>query len=297
VQIGVTGGRGLLGGAVVTEACRRGHRVVSIDIKPVVADEAARESQEGAGGRDGARPAVAARQLQADVTSYEELRVALAGCDAVVHLAGHPSPLGAPLHVVHNVNVVASHNALRVAVDTGIEHFCYASSINAMGGAFSRRPRYDYFPIDEEHPTYNEDSYGLSKFIGEIQADSVCRGNGDLSVGSLRIHHLVADRAALADKIGSDVGRYSRDLWGYTTLDAAARACLAVLDAKWKGHEVFFVVAPRTASNVPTAELCEAFYPEVPRRHEPVGDEGLYSCAKARRLLGWEHDIVEVEPG
>ncbi len=39
---------------------------------------------------------------------------------------------------------------------------------------------------------YNEDPYGLSKFIGEVQADSICRGNGNLSVGSLRIHHLVA---------------------------------------------------------------------------------------------------------
>ncbi len=286
MQIGVTGGRGLLGSAVVAEGCRRGHRVVSIDIRPVTATEPV-----------AAAPAVvAATQLQADVTSYEELRRAVAGCDALVHLAGYPSPLGAPPDVVHNTNVVASYNALRVASEVGIEHFCYASSINALGGAFSKRPRYDYFPLDEEHPTYNEDPYGLSKFIGEIQADSVCRGNGSLSVGSLRIHHLVTSPAELAAKIASDVGRYSRDLWGYTTLDAAARACYGVLDANWKGHEVFFVVAPRTAANVATAELCEAFYPEVHRRHEPIGDESLYSCAKAKRLLGWEHDIVEVGP-
>jgi len=286
VQIGITGGRGLLGSAVVAEGCRRGHRVVSIDIRPVTATEPV-----------AAGPAVvAATQLRADVTSYEELRGAVAGCDALVHLAGYPSPLGAPPEVVHNTNVVASYNALRAAVDLGIEHFCFASSINALGGAFSRRPRYDYFPIDEEHPTYNEDAYGLSKFIGEVQAGSVCRANGSLSAGSLRIHHLVASRAELAGKIASDVGRYSRDLWGYTTLDAAARACFAVLDANWKGHVAFFVVAPRTAADVATAELCEAFYPEVHRRYEPVGSESLYSCAKAKRLLGWEHDIVEGEP-
>ena len=271
---------------MVAEGCRRGHRVVSIDIRPVTATEPV------AGGT----VVDAATQLQADVTSYEELRRAADGCEALVHLAGYPSPLGAAPDVVHNTNVVASYNALRVATEVGIEHFCYASSINALGGAFSKRPRYDYFPLDEEHPTYNEDPYGLSKFIGEVQADSVCRGNGNLSVGSLRIHHLVSSPAELAAKIASNVGRYSRDLWGYTTLDAAARACYAVLDADWKGHEAFFVVAPRTAANVATAALCEEFYPEVQRRHEPVGDEGLYSCAKAKRLLGWEHDIVEVGP-
>ncbi|HXR21658.1 MAG TPA: NAD(P)-dependent oxidoreductase, partial [Acidimicrobiales bacterium] len=160
MQIGVTGGRGLLGSAVVAEGCRRGHRVVSIDIRPVAATEPV-----------AAAPAVGAvTQLVADVTSYDELRRAVAGCDALVHLAGYPSPLGAPPDVVHNTNVVASYNALHVACEVGIEHFCYASSINALGGAFSKRPRYDYFPLDEEHPTYNEDPYGLSKFIGEIQA-------------------------------------------------------------------------------------------------------------------------------
>lgn len=272
---------------MVAEGCRRGHRVVSLDIRPV--DEAA--AGEGAGAQ-----IEAAAQIEADVTSYEELREALAGCDALVHLAGHPSPLRAPLHVVHNVNVVASFNALRAAVELGIRHYCYASSINALGGAFSRQPRDDYFPLDEEHPTYNEDAYGLSKFIGEVQADSICRAHSDMSIGSLRIHHLVSSRSELADKIASDTGRYSRDLWGYTTLEAAARACFAVLDAAWTGHEVFFVVAPRTAADVATVELCEAFYPEVPWRHEPAGNEGLYSCAKAERLLGWAHDNVEVEP-
>jgi nucleoside-diphosphate-sugar epimerase len=253
---------------------------VSIDVRAVALGEE--------GGGD-------VTQLEADVTSYEELRRALNGCDAVVHLAARPSPFGAPLHVVHNANVVGSYNALRVAVDLGIERYCYASSINALGGAFSKQPRYDYFPIDEEHPTYNEDAYGLSKFIGEIQADSVCRAHSGIAIGSLRIHHLVAYRSVLADKIASDVGRYSRDLWGYTTLDAAARACFAVLDADWKGHEVFFVVSPRTAADVATIELCGAFYPEVHRRHEPVGNQSLYSCVKAERMLGWVHDNVERE--
>ena len=281
MQIAVTGGRGLLGTAVVAEGCRRGHQVVSMDIRPVVP------------GGDGGDTAT---QVVADVTAYEELRRQVAGCDAIVHLAGRPSPLGAPPHVVHNTNVVASYNALGVAVELGIGRFCYASSINAIGGAFSARPRYDYFPVDEEHPSYNEEAYALSKFIGEVQATSVCRANDGLSVGSLRIHHLVPTPAALADKIAAGVGRYSRDLWGYTTLDAAARACFAVLDATWEGHEVFFVVAPRTAANMATVELCEEFYPEVHRRHELVGNEGLYSCAKAKRLLEWEHDTPEVEP-
>ena len=35
------------------------------------------------------------------------------------------------------------------------------SSINAIGGRFSRSPRYDYFPLDEQHPAYVEDPYSV----------------------------------------------------------------------------------------------------------------------------------------
>jgi len=36
------------------------------------------------------------------------------------------------------------------------------SSINVIGGAFNRSPRYDYFPVEEQHLTYAEETYSLS---------------------------------------------------------------------------------------------------------------------------------------
>jgi nucleoside-diphosphate-sugar epimerase len=289
MQIGVTGGRGLLGTAVVAEASRLGHGVVSIDLQPARSDGP--ERHRGAHGDTplAAPDAPVVVEVTADVTSYDELRRALEGCQAIVHLAARPSPLGRPPHDVHNVNVVGSYNALTAALELGIERVCLASSVNAIGAAFSRRPRYDYFPLDEDHPTYNEDPYGLSKWIGEAQADSVCRRHPGLTVGSLRLHHLVPARSSIIAKIAPDPSAYSRDLWGYTTLGAAARACLAVLNGPWKGHQLFFVVAPRIGLDRSTAELCRTFYPEVPLRRELEGNEGLYCCAKARGLLDWEH--------
>ncbi len=48
--------------------------------------------------------------------------------------------------------------------------------MNAIGGAFSQSPKYDYFPLDEQHPTYAEDPYSLSKWVLEQQADAfACR--------------------------------------------------------------------------------------------------------------------------
>jgi UDP-glucose 4-epimerase len=294
MKIAVTGGRGLLGRTVVAEAARRGHRVVSIDVRPAGPGETAPDAVEHGSGRRGPHDSGgSAAEVVADVTSYDQLRREVEGCDALLHLAARPGPGGWPAHEVHNMNVVGSYNALSAAIDVGIDRVCLASSVNAIGAAFSRRPHYDYFPLDEAHATYNEDPYSLSKWIGEVQAASVCRRHENLAVASLRLHYLGPDRASIMDRVSRDRTGFSRDLWGYTTLDAAARACLSALGAPWTGHEVFFVVAPRTAIDEPTAELCAEFYPEVPLRQELSENEGLFCCAKAAALLGWEHDVTE----
>jgi UDP-glucose 4-epimerase len=80
----------------------------------------------------------------------------LRGSDALVHLAAIISSVRDPDHEVHN-NVVGSYNALRAAAEVGISRVCQASSVNATGMSYSRQAHFDYFPLDEHHPTYNED--------------------------------------------------------------------------------------------------------------------------------------------
>lgn len=261
MRVAVTGAAGRVGRAVVELARSAGHDVVAID-----------------------RPEV-------DATVYDELAAAVDGCTALVHLAAIPGPGRRPDHEVHHNNVVASYNALRVAADLGIDRMCLASSVNAIGGGFSRRPRFDYFPIDERHPTYNEDPYSLSKWIAEAQADSIARRYESMSIASLRLHWVRSDRPV--DFRPDDPGQYGfaiRDLWGYVLFPAAARACLLALTADFRGHEVFYIVSPRTIVDVPTAELCRTYYPRVPLRRALPGNTGLFDCAKAERMLGWRHD-------
>lgn len=276
MRIAVTGARGRLGTAVVDLAIRQGHEIVAIDNNPA--------------GPDSHRNHPQVLTVDTDVTSYEALAAAVKDTEAIVHLAAYTSPRGRPAHVVHNANVVASYNALAAAMTYRITHVCQASSINAIGGAFSRRPQYDYFPIDEHHATYNEDPYSLSKWICEAQADSVGRRSNDMTIASLRLHRLVPDRAAVVNQLAGHSDTAYRDLWGYSTADAVARACLASLRSEWPGHEAFYIVAPQTGADRPTADLCAEFYPHVPLRHDLPGFRGLYDCSKAERLLEWTHD-------
>lgn len=272
MRIAITGGHGRVGRAVVELALAHGHSVVSIDRVAAPLDEATSDIM----------------YLQAELTDYAAFEQALRGCDALVHLAAIPSPAHQADYVVHNNNVVASYNALSAAAKLGIRRVCQASSVNAVGGIYSRWPRFDYFPLDEQHPSYTEDPYSLSKWICEQQAAAVARRYESMTITSLRIHGVsparpVAQRADVG-------GMLAKNLWGYTRLDATARACLLALTANFTGHEVLYIVAPDTVVDVASYELAAQFFPDVPLRAQFNGNQGFFNCEKAERVLGWQHN-------
>lgn len=276
MRIAITGGGGRVGRAVSKLALRQGHSVVNID-RVVPAEHASQPELSW---------------VQAEITEYQALERALHECDALLHLAAIPSPRSHADHEVHNNNVVASYNALSAAANLGITRVCQASSVNAIGGLYSRWPRFDYFPLDEQHPTYSEDPYSLSKWICEQQADAFARRYEHMTIASLRLHGVTPTRPA---RHGSDSGgmgeMLARNLWGYTRQDAVARACLLALTTEFSGHEVLYIVAPDTVMDVPSLELKQRFFPDVALRGDLSGNQSFFSCDKAARLLGWTHDV------
>lgn len=271
MHIAITGGSGGVGRAVVALARAQGHSVVNID-------RAAPPT---------AHPQPDVPFIQADMADFDAVKAAMAGCDALVHLAAIPSPGRHPDHVVHNNNVVGSYNALLGAAELGITRICQASSVNAIGHSYSRAARYDYFPLDEQHPTYNEDPYSLSKWICEQQADSLCRRHADLRIASMRFHWVTPERPA-----GNvfPAAAMAKNLWAYVLSEAAARACLLSLTADFSGHEPFFIAAPTTTAAAPSLELAREHYPQVPVTGDLSGHASFFSSAKAERLLGWHHE-------
>ena len=132
MQIAVTGGSGELGSTLIPYLVEQGHAVVSLD-RTLPPSNAPRPVQ--------------ARYMIADTRNFGDVVAGFQGCEAVIHLAAHRSPFGAPDSVVYGDNTLGSYNALAAAAALGIQRVCLASSINAIGGGFSRSPRYDYFPI------------------------------------------------------------------------------------------------------------------------------------------------------
>jgi len=275
MKIAVTGGIGSVGKAVVDMALVQGHRVVCID--RAIPSNDARKSD--------------VAYIQADITDYTAMENAVRGCDALVHLAAIPAPGRHLDHEVHNNNVVGSYNVLRAAVEVGIHRVCQASSVNATGLVYSRWPHFDYFPLDEEHPTYNEDPYSLSKWICEEQGNSFARRYEEMTIASMRFHWVIPERAtAVQASSYSQTKAAIKNLWAYTLHSAAARACLLALTADFKGHEVFNITAPDTISDIPSLELKQKYFPNVPVRGDLSENKSFFNASKAEHLLGWKHD-------
>ena len=275
MRIAVTGGTGRVGRAIVEMALADGHEVVSIDQTPPT--------------NNTQQPKLTF--IQADLTDYQAFLQAIRGSDALIHMAAIAAPGHHPDHQVHNNNVVTSYNALRAAVEVGITRVCQASSVNATGLAYSRWPHFDYFPLDEQHPTYNEDPYSLSKWICEEQGNSFARRYEKMVIASLRFHGVVPKRSDMVQALHhGHTDAMTKNLWAYTLSEAASRSCLLSLTADFTGHEVFYIVAPDTITNTASLELKEKFYPDVPVRGDLSGNKSFFDSSKAERMLGWKHD-------
>lgn len=271
-EIAVTGGSGRLGKVLINHLITNGYRIRSLDR---VAAPTPDTDQ--------------LKHLHVDLNDLQALTEAVRDCHAVIHLAAFPGPYGQPPGVVYANNTLISYNVLYATSALGIRHVCLASSVNAVGGLGSRTGHFDYFPVDEKHPTYNEDDYSLSKWILEQQADSFARRFPHMTISSLRFHALPDQPPQLQHSFDSADAPVARNLWGWTLISEAARACELAIRASYFGHEVFFIIAPTTISDIPTLELAQHAYPNVPIRGALAGHQSFFDCRKAARLLGWTH--------
>ena len=110
----------------------------------------------------------------------------------------------------------------------------------------------------------------------------------DPVIASLRFHRCVKSKKDTSDRVRDA----RKDLWGYTLLDSAARACLLALDVPWKGHKCMYIVSNQhSAVGSRAEELAKTYFPNAKRKSGPLSpSQGFYDCTKAERLIGWKHE-------
>lgn len=215
------------------------------------------------------------------------------GHDAVIHLAAIPTPTRHTADVVFRNNVISTFNVLEAATILGINNVVMASSLSALGYAYYHRHFEPMtIPIDEEHPLLSQDSYGLSKMIGEELAEGFVRRTPDMSLVSLRFTWVIGENARqFVVKLRDKTDNYEPygAFWTYVDVRDAALACRLSMEYATAGHEAFYISAPNIYRKEPIRDLLKACYPDdYPIADHITGDTSPVDCSKAERLLGWQ---------
>ena len=164
MHILITGGLGRVGRVVTERLVQKGDdvRVIGVEADPQMAG---------------------IEYQRCDILDDAAVREQMKGIDAVIHLAAIPSPRSNSGSETFQVNAAGTFNVFEAAADEGIQRIVQASSINAVGCAWSAKDiQADYFPIDEAHSRFTSDPYSFSKQVIEDIGDYYWRRAGISSV-------------------------------------------------------------------------------------------------------------------
>jgi len=270
-KVVVTGGSGRLGQFVIRDLLDHRYQVLSLDKVPP---------------REKLCPS-----WLADLRHSGDLFEALKGGYGSGHLGAYQAPNLAPDAETLSNNVAATYNVLRAAADLKVKKVVLASSTAAFGFIYAVKlwaP--DYLPLDENHPSKPQDSYGLSKVLGEQIADSIVSVHPDMTVSSLRFPGVNFDLSyeSFRERWRNPATR-TNGFWTYIDARDAATTCRLALEGKFTGHEVFIASAPKNCMIQSTMELVKQYLPKGAKIKKAAGSH--WSCvdsAKARRVLGFK---------
>ena len=146
-KILVVGGAGYIGSHVVKELLKN-------DYQPIIFDNLSSGKKENIITR--------AVFIEGDIRNYDQIKEALDGVDAVIHLAGlkaaGQSMIEPEKYATNNIS--GTINLLNAISSLGIKNIIFSSSAAVYG-----QPK--YLPIDENHPTEPINFYGQTKLIVE----------------------------------------------------------------------------------------------------------------------------------
>jgi nucleoside-diphosphate-sugar epimerase len=269
-KVVVTGGSGKAGRAAIRELLEHGYEVVNVD--------AMRPAEQLAPFR------------QIDLTDYGMTVAALAGADAVVHMAANPAPDDNLLDGYDRFygNTMSTYNIFNAACLLGIKRVVWASSETTLGLPFVD-PQPEFAPIDETHTLYPNSSYALSKVVSEEMARQFYRWSGTTFIG-LRFSNIMNGAEAYRNfpSYWDDAHKRKWNLWGYVDDRDVAQACRKGIEADFTGAESVIIAAGDTVMNRPSRELMAEVYPTVSVRALTHEYGTLLSNARAKAIIGYE---------
>ncbi|MEA5141133.1 NAD-dependent epimerase/dehydratase family protein [Arcicella rigui] len=285
MRILFTGGSGKAGKYVIAYLLEQGHKVLNVDITPL--------------------NLVGVENLIADITDAGQMFNAMSSYiglgeleggngvpkfDAVVHFAAVPRILIKPDNETFRVNTIGTYNVIEAAVKLGIKKIIIASSETTYGICFSdgqTDPK--SLPLEEDYDVDPMDSYGLSKVVNEKTAQSFQRRSG-IDIYALRIGNVIEphEYAELFPHYFKNPEVRRRNAFCYIDARDLGQIVNLCLQKEGLGFQIFNAGNDHNGAIIPSKELVERFFPNVPLTRELGEHEALFSNRKIREVLGFK---------
>ena len=294
----ITGGAGFIGSNTVDELVRRGHSVV-------VLDDLSSGKEENLADVRGK-----ITFMKGSITELEAVQKAMVQADYVIHLAARtsvPRSVKDPVET-NRINVDGTLNVLVAARDNKVKRVVFAASSSAYGDTPT-------LPKSESMPPNPISPYGVSKYVGELYAQSFGKCYG-LEVVSLRYFNIFGPRQDPGSPYSGVLSRFctaflegtpptvfgdgeqTRD---FTYVDNGVAANLAACEAPGAGGKTYNIGTGSSISlNRVLAMLGEVSGTPLEAKYEAPreGDirDSLADITLAREFLGYE-PAVHFEEG
>jgi len=225
--------------------------------------------------------------IKADIRNYLEVKKAVKGVDAIVHLGAIAKPSEDP-YLIYSTNVMGTLNLLEAALKNNVKKFIYASSIHIYGLPLNP----EYLPIDEEHPLKPHIPYGFSKLLSEEAGRRYTRGYNFTFI-SLRISS-VSYKNFYSNFKKESMKDYKETLWSHIDPRDIGQLIKLSLLKDIKRFEIFNATADdHIFPEVSSLELIKKFFPYVKKINNKDNflvreDASLISIEKAKRILGYK---------
>jgi len=270
-KIVITGTAGLLGPFVVDEFIKQGYDVLSVDLN---------EPKEKK-----------CTHWTVDLTDLGQVYGMLEGAYGVVHLAAIPRANIYPNGKTYQNNVMASYNIMEACGQLGIEKVIIASSECAYGLPFAKADLTPlYVPVDENHPTWAEDCYGIAKIAAEVTAEGMHRRYGTQIV-NMRLGNIIAPdmyEKIFPSFINETYNRL-RNLWNYVDARDIATACVKAIEIDGLGAQVMNIASDITCQNIKSIDIIKAEFPELTDIRGDLDEyQAIYCVKKAKEMLDWQ---------
>jgi len=273
MRILVTGAAGKLGNVVCRHLAAQGEEVVAVDGRYVAG--------------------LPVKLHVANLLDRTAVYALLDGCQAVVHLANHPTVWGRSPQSVYAENATTDANVFQAAMDLGVRQIVFSSSIQMVSGTryavdLGKPSSIAYLPGDGNLPACCGNLYAQGKHAAESLLQYYAVQAPDRSYTAIRFPMLTNNSQQVRY---SDVTPYRGvldEMFVYLATEDAAAFIYAVLKTNRPGYACCLPAAVNNSLGWPLDELIKTFYLQVPLR-QPLGEiKSLVDLDVLRVNYGWE---------